>query len=220
MSDWWLVGGLGALALSASVFFVYPLKARKLAASLLSLVLVSLIAGAYLSWGSLAQWQEYQHKQESQEKAQAMLKSIKSPDELIRKLRAKLDETPKSAKGWYLLGRLYSTQNNTELAVEAFTKAHQFEPKNEQYTVNYAHALWQQNNQQFSPEVVAIFNQLLVENPNQPDALAMLAMKEYTSQEYELAINYWQKLLKQMPPQSQEALAIRKAIAKAQERIK
>ena len=146
-----------------------------------------------------------------------MLKQIKSPDELIRKLRAKLDDTPKSAKGWYLLGRLYNTQNNHALAVEAFTKAHQFEPNNEQYTVNYAHALWQQNNQQFSLKIIEIFQNLLAQNPNQPDALAMLARKEFMDHDYDKASDYWQKLLKLVPPQSQEALAIRKAIAKARE---
>ncbi|RUR13291.1 hypothetical protein [Legionella sp. km772] len=220
MSDGGLMGVLVALTLSAGIFFVYPLGIKKVAASLFSLILAALILGAYLSWGGLAQWQTYRHQQESQQQAQQMLKSIKSPDELIRKLRAKLDDTPKSAKGWYLLGRLYNSQNKSKLSLNAFAKAHQFEPENEQYTVNYAHALWQQNNQQFSPEIVAIFNQLLSKNPNQPDALAMLAMKEYMSQEYKLAINYWQKLLKLVPPQSQEALAIHKAIAKAQGQIK
>ena len=217
MSDWWLFGLLIALALSASLVLIYPLRIGKLSSGLASLLLLALTITAYFSWGSLPQWQEFQQKQESQKQAQAMLKQIKSPDELIRKLRAKLDDTPKSAKGWYLLGRLYNTQNNHALAVEAFTKAHQFEPNNEQYTVNYAHALWQQNNQQFSLKIIKIFQNLLAQNPNQPDALAMLAMKEFMDHDYDKAIDYWQKLLKLVPPQSQEALAIRKAIAKARE---
>ena len=115
---------------------------------------------------------------------------------------------------------MYNTQNNHALAVEAFTKAHQFEPNNEQYTVNYAHALWQQNNQQFSLKIIEIFQNLLAQNPNQPDALAMLARKEFMDHDYDKASDYWQKLLKLVPPQSQEALAIRKAIAKAQEQSK
>ena len=220
MSDWWLIGLLIALALSACPVLIYPLRIGKLSSGLASLILLALTITAYLSWWNLSKWQEFQQKQESQKQAQAMLKQIKSPDELIRKLRAKLDDTPKSAKGWYLLGRLYNTQNNHALAVEAFTKAHQFEPNNEQYTVNYAHALWQQNNQQFSLKIIEIFQNLLAQNPNQPDALAMLARKEFMDHDYDKASDYWQKLLKLVPPQSQEALAIRKAIAKAQEQSK
>ncbi len=219
MNDWWLIALLAALALSALIFFIYPLKKSKLVSGFLSLFLLALIGGGYLSWGNFAQWQEYQQKQESQKQAKQMLRTIKTPEELIRKLRAKLDNTPKSAKGWYLLGRLYNTQNNFELAVEAFSKAHQFAPDNEQYTVNYAHGLWQKNQQQFNPQIIELFTTLLIPNPNQPDALAMLAMNAFMSHDYELAITYWQKLLKLAPPQSQEALAIHKAIAKAQEQI-
>lgn len=220
MSDWWIISVLLGLALSASAAFIYPLKIKKLSAGFGFLILFVLIIAGYLCWGSLAQWQEYQHKQELRQQTQALLKKVKSPNDLINKLRAKLDETPKSAKGWYLLGRLYSAQDNKQQALDSFAKAHQLEPQNEQYTVNYAHALWEQNNRQFNSPIIKLFESLLADNPNQPDALAMLAMKAYMSHDYSQAINYWQKLLKLVPPQSSEAKAIRKAIAKAEEQIK
>jgi cytochrome c-type biogenesis protein CcmH/NrfG len=135
-------------------------------------------------------------------------------------LRAKLDDSPKSAKGWYLLGRIYSGQNEQQHAVDAFAKAYQFDPQNEQYMVNYAHSLWQLNNRQFTVQITELFSNLLKNNANQPDALAMLAMDAYTSHAYEDAIDYWQRLLKLAPQQSEEAQAIRKAIAKAEEQIK
>lgn len=47
----------------------------------------------------------------------------------------------------------------------------------------------------------------------------MLAMHAYLSHDYEAAINYWQRLLQLAPAQSEEALAIRKAIAKAEKQI-
>ncbi|MBI2786478.1 MAG: tetratricopeptide repeat protein, partial [Legionella longbeachae] len=146
--------------------------------------------------------------------------SIKSPQELIDKLRAKLNVSPKSAKGWYLLGRIYSSQDDRQNAVDSFAKAYQLSPDNEQYAVNYAHSLWVSKNQQFTEQITELFARLLKNNPNQPDALAMLAMDAFVSHAYEDALSYWQRLLKITPPQSEEALAIRKAIAKAEERIK
>ena len=148
-----------------------------------------------------------------------MLKTINSPQELIDKLRAKLDDSPKSAKGWFLLGRLYSSQKDNPNALKAFTKAYQFQPHEDEFAVNYAHSLWQQNNQQFTPQIKKIFNALLIKNPNQPDALSMLAMDAFVSHAYEDAINYWQRLLLLAPSKSEEAKAIRKAIAKAQEQL-
>ncbi|KTD40714.1 tetratricopeptide repeat protein [Legionella parisiensis] len=220
MNEWWLLALLAGLTGLACIFMVYPFR-RRFTASLLVVPIAFLGAFAgYFYWGGFGGWQEYVHRLNSHEQAKKMLESIKSPKELIEKLRAKLDETPKSAKGWYLLGRLYSSQNEKQNAVNAFAKAYQFNPNDEQYAVNYAHSLWVLNNQQFTEQITEIFSRLLKSNPNQPDALAMLAMDAFVSHAYEDAIVYWQRLLNLAPEQSEEAQAIRKAIAKAEERIK
>ncbi len=219
MNEWWLVGILIALGISASLLLVYPLRRNMLASILLMPVLLIMIGTSYYFWGDFLSWQQYIQQNESRERAQQMLKTIKSPQELIDKLKAKLDDNPKSAKGWYLLGRLYTSQNDNQNAAIAFAKAHQLNSENEQYTVNYAHSLWMLNNQQFNPQIIAIFNELLHKNPQQPDALAMLAMNAYMSHAYQEAISYWQRLLMMAPEQSEESQAIRKAIAKAQEQL-
>lgn len=219
MNDWWLLSILLVLTLLASLLLIYPLR-RSLRLSGFFVPVIFLMAGTgYYFWGSFSQWQQFLHQSESRALAQQMLKSVKSPQELIDKLKAKLDDTPKSAKGWYLLGRLYTSQNDPKNAASAFAKAYQFNPDDEQYAVNYAHSLWLVNGQQFNPEILALFHSLLQKNPEQPDALAMLAMDAFLSHSYNDAIDYWQRLLKLAPEQSEEAVSLRKAIAKAQERI-
>lgn len=219
MSEWWLVGILAVITLFASVLMVYPLRQNPRFSLFLVPVIFVLTSTGYYFWGSFAQWQKYTHHNNTQVLAQQMLKSIKSPQELIDKLKAKLVESPKSAKGWYLLGRLYTSQNDDKNASRAFAKAYRLKPQEEQFAVNYAHSLWQINKQQFNPEIIGIFDTLLKNNSNQPDALAMLAMNAFLSHAYEDAINYWQRLLNIAPEQSEAALAIRKAIAKAQKYI-
>jgi cytochrome c-type biogenesis protein CcmH/NrfG len=219
MNEWWLIGLLSGVALVACMVFIYPLKRTKLLSILMMPLLLILVAGGYYQWGGFNLWQDYQQKNRSQEQAQKMLKAVKSPQELIAQLKSKLDNTPKSAKGWYLLGRLYSAQNDNEHASDAFAKAFELAPDNEQYAVNYAHGLWQLNNREFTPAIVELFKKLLNQNPKQPDALAMLAMNAFMHHEPEEAISYWQRLLKLVPPESEEALAIRKAIANAQKDI-
>lgn len=219
MNEWWLLGFLSVITLLASILIIYPLK-RFLTTGLLLVPIIFIVAfTGYYNWGGFAKWQEYLQYQEKQKQADAMLRTIKSPQELIAKLRAKLDDSPKSAKGWYLLGRLYTSQNEQQKAVDAFAKAYRFDSQNEQYAVNYAHSLWLVHNRQFTNQVTEIFSNLLTNNPNQPDALAMLALDAYVRHAYEDAINYWQRLLKLSAQQSEEAQAIRKAIAKAEARI-
>lgn len=220
MNEWWLLSFLFGITLLACALIVYPLRRHLLVSLLLVPVIFALSFTGYYFWGDFAKWQDYLQHQESQSQAQNMLKNIKSPQELIEKLRARLDDTPKSAKGWYLLGRLYAGQDDRKNEVAAYAKANQLEPANEQYEVNYAHSLWQLNNRQFNAQITDLFQHLLKNNPNQPDALSMLAMNAFVNHAYEEAIAYWQRLLKLAPAQSEEAAAIRKAIAKSEERLR
>ncbi|MDR3442511.1 MAG: hypothetical protein P4L65_05790 [Legionella sp.] len=220
MNEWWLLGFLFGITLFACALIVYPLRRHLLVSLLLVPVIFALSFTGYYFWGDFAKWQDYLQHQESQSQAQNMLKNIKSPQELIEKLRARLDDSLKSAKGWYLLGRLYAGQNDRKNEVAAYAKANQLDPANEQFEVNYAHSLWQLNNRQFNAQITGLFQHLLKNNPNQPDALSMLAMNAFVNHAYEEAITYWQRLLKLAPAQSEEAAAIRKAIAKSEERLK
>ncbi|MDI1351332.1 MAG: hypothetical protein PSV35_00965 [bacterium] len=220
MHEWWLLSVFFALTVLATLALLYPLRKTPVAIIILVPFIFISVGVAYYFWGGFVPWQHYMGQNESKVRAQQLLKSIKNPQQLINKLRAQLDESPKSAKGWYLLGRLYLSQHDNLRALEAFSKAHHSQPNNEQYTVNYAHSLWIINNKKFNAELITIFKTLLKSNPNQPDALAMLAMSAFIGHDYELAINYWQRLLKLVPEQSEESNAIRKAIANGEEQLK
>lgn len=219
MNEWWLISVFFMVMVFTVAVLIYPIRQTRKLCGIACIVILIASCCAYYCWGGFVQWRDYLRNNQSQALATQMLRSFKSPQELIDKLRAKLDDTPESAKGWYLLGRLYLSQNNQQQAFAAFEKAYQFKPENEQFAVNYAHSLWQKNKQQFTPELITIFKTLLAKNPEQPDALAMLAMNAYLQHANREAIDYWQRLLKLAPAQSEEALAIRKAIANAEEQI-
>lgn len=219
MSEWWLLGILLILTLICSILFIRPLKGHSSWVLLLIPVFFIAAGSAYYTWGGFVSWAGFLHQEQARTQAQQMLKSIKNPQELIDRLRAKLNDTPESAKGWYLLGRLYSSQNDEYNAVKAFAKACQFKPNNEHYAVNYAHSLWVSQNRQFTPELRALFIKLITKNPKQVDSLAMLAIDSFEQNKYQQAIEYWQRLLPLAQANSEEAREIRKAIAKAQEHL-
>ncbi|WP_419420652.1 tetratricopeptide repeat protein [Legionella sp. D16C41] len=216
MISWGLISCLITLACFAVLIIIYPLgKTLKKGFTLFVISLLLVMALAYYQWGSFLSWQQYKQNELAEQRAKALLEKIKSPEELITKLKTHLDDTPSSARGWYLLGRLYVSQGAWEPARDAFAKAHQLNLNDEGITINYAYSLWRLNGQQFNNDIRSLFDQLLKQNPSQPDALAMLAVDAYDNKYYAKAVDYWQRLLKLAPPDSEEARALRKAIAKA-----
>lgn len=193
-----------------------PLKKHKKSLFIVAPVLVLLVGLSYWFWGDWPAWRGYIQHLDTTQRVQAMLQSVKGPQELIDKLKARLQQKPSSARGWYLLGRLYASQSQWDLSQDAFATAHHLAPNDVLITVNYAQSLFERHETSFDDEGRALLTNLLQTNPNQPDALAMLAMEAYTRHAYQQAIDYWQRLLVLVPEQSEEAAAIRKAIAKAQ----
>ncbi|MCP0914673.1 MULTISPECIES: tetratricopeptide repeat protein [Legionella] len=217
MSEWASIFSLSILLITALGIALYPLRPYKKLKTMLVPVLSVAAVFAYYHWGSWFELQDYKQQIIKQQQAQALLSKIRSPQELIAKLKAKLDENPSGARGWYLLGRLYASQGQWKDARESFAQAFALEPNDEQITVNYAQSLWQENQRHFNEPIRGLVNRLLQINPNQPDALAMLAMNAFMSHDYPLAIRYWRQLLTVVPPDSDDAKAIKQAIAKAEQ---
>ncbi|MFC3907726.1 tetratricopeptide repeat protein [Legionella dresdenensis] len=214
-----LPAGLGCLGIIAGTLILYPFR-RKIAKALWVMpLLTAFLIAAYAQWGSWPAWMKYQTVLAQREKARAIMANMKSPDELINRLRQRLDNTPASAKGWYLLGRLYAGEGKWQQASEAFATSMRLKPEDEATAVNYAQSLWQLNQQQFNDEIRSIIKKILQANQKQPDALAMLAMDAYDRKDFSEAVEYWRRLLIQLPPDSKEAKSISKAIAKAQESL-
>lgn len=201
-------------------YFTRPLKLKPLFNSIIVLTFIGTSLLIYSQFGGYHSWQNYLRQQERKTLAENLLKSVKSPQEVIEKLRMKLAAQPNSAKGWYLLGRLYATTNQEDAALSAYAKAHELKPESERYTVNYVYASWQSNHQEFNKEIIDLLQQLLVKNPTQPDALALLAMHAFNQKNYMQAINYWQDLLKLAGENSDEARSLRQAIAKAEKLLR
>lgn len=210
------------LSIVAVFVLLYPLRKGKNRVTTMLLVLVFLVLPmlGYLYWGAGSEWNKYQDKLAKQEQVNVLVKSVNGdPHAIINKLKKRLQQQPNSAEGWYLLGRLYASQDDWQHAYHAYNKAHDLAPTNEKIVINYAQSMWQLNRRQFNPKIRALFQSVLQKNKHQPDALAMLAMDAFVGHAYQQAIDYWQRLLNIVPPESEDASSIRKAIVKAQQRM-
>ena len=167
---------------------------------------------AYNYWGSWSAWNTYEIKQEKLKQAKQFLATIKSPTELIEKLKTQLIHDPDNANGWYLLARMYANQNSFSDAKKAIKRAYKLNPAELKLALYYVDILMQMNNQQFDRKAQHIVNAILIKNPNQPDALAMQAIDAFNRKNYELAEKNWLLLLKLVPDNSKEARALKKAL--------
>jgi len=99
------------------------------------IIFLILVGLAWLQWGNekdVTQWLELK-------KLRAELGN--SADNVIKRLKKQLEQNPKSAKGWYLLGKLYLSQQNYSAAVDVFSKANNLQPNEPEIMLNYGQAL-------------------------------------------------------------------------------
>jgi len=215
MTEWYVLSGLGLLAILTIGVSIYPLRRNRLLVWIVPPLAVLFMLVAYSAWGDFFGLQTHLLKQRKSQEVQSILKSPKRTAALIKTMIQHIDETPKSAQAWYLVGKLYLSQKEYQQACDAFALAYKLNSDDSQIGVFYAQSLWSLNHQQFNALSRQVLHHVLKINPNQPDALAMLAIDAYTEHHKEQAIIYWERLLALMPPESAEVRAIQEAIVKA-----
>ncbi|PJD90718.1 MAG: hypothetical protein CK424_08605 [Legionella sp.] len=213
MNNWFWGLAVLLLTIGAIALVFWPLR-RQRHAWLLGPILLVCVGMMYWHWGSWSGVWAYEQQQKQQQKAQALLRTIKSPDALIQRLQAHLAVHPRAAKGWYLLGRLYASQHRWQDSLDAFSKAYEIKPTDESISINYAQGLFARQNPQQDAEARKILITVLKRHPQQMDALAMLAIDAQTHHDRQGALDYWQRLLPLVPQHSEEANVIRKSIVR------
>lgn len=217
MNEKGLMVGFAILLIVALMIACYPFRRSKQGLACIIPVFIIAAAMGYWRWGAWSALETFSKQQARKQQIKTLLATIKGPDELVQKLKSRLNDSPESARGWYLLGRLYASTNQWQEASEAFKKSRELNADDELVQINYIQSLWQLNQQQLSPAIKQLLAEVLKKNPQQPDALAFLAMDAYQQGNFKIAIGYWEQLLKMAPEQSEEAASLRKAIAKARQ---
>lgn len=140
---------------------------------------------------------------------------LKTPEAVITALKQHLEQDPSSAKGWYLLGKIYLSIQQLDPAVEAFARGAKLDPQNPEVLFQYAQALYlKQHSLTGLPH--ELLHSILAKDPHNSLAINLLAVDAYQQKNYQQAIQYWEQILPNFPAESPDAEALLKAIAKAQ----
>jgi cytochrome c-type biogenesis protein CcmH len=141
-------------------------------------------------------------------------------DDLVSKLRARLDESPESLEGWVLLARTLKTMQRYPEALEALQTAKRIAPDDPFVTVELVEAqLFMSQGGMISEDMINQLQTALDQDPGQQKALWLLGVAAAQSGDDEAAISYWETLLEQVEADSPIRSSVQEQISAAQLRL-
>ena len=177
---------------------------------LLAAVLVPLMAlGLYLHFGAadkVALTQEF---------AQAP----KSMEEMTARLERVVQAQPDSAEAVYFLGRAYMAEQRPADAARTFERAVALAGRQPELLGQWAQALYFAADKQWSPQVQGLTDEALRADPNEVTSLGLRGIAAFEGERYQEAIDYWKRLLAQLPEGDASRAALQGGIDRAAERL-
>lgn len=187
-----------------------------------ALVIVLIAGGFYLYTGGLAgvlAWQQ------ARDEYPQLLQRVMTPDaappdraELARLalgLRSDLQDHPQNLREWQLLGRIAMVLNSPSTARQAFQRATQLAPGNQDIQLDYLDALAQTGNPQDSKEASLLLGDLAKQRPNDVRVLSLTAFNAFQLQQYDRAIAAWQTMLTLLPADDRRVEMVKRSIEQA-----
>ena len=123
----------------------------------------------------------------------------------VAALAKRMEQNPGDTEGWLMLARSYVGLEKFSEASNAYAKAAALKPNDADLLANYAFALAMTNGRQLKGEPYELVKKALRIDPQNASALDLAATAEFQAKNYDLAIDYWQKVLKRTPVDSELA---------------
>jgi cytochrome c-type biogenesis protein CcmH len=132
-------------------------------------------------------------------------------------LRQRLEKEPGNAEGWIVLARTYYTMQKFPEAAAAYEKLTHLIPNDADLLADYADALAMSQGRTIAGAPLELVRKALAIDPSQWKALAMAGTEAFERKDYAAAIDYWERLQKAVPPDSQIARQIQGSIDEARQ---
>jgi cytochrome c-type biogenesis protein CcmH len=136
-------------------------------------------------------------------------------EKMVAEFAVKMEKDPSNLKGWAMLARSYRILGRNEDAAKAYARAGNFIDSDPQLLADYADVLATNANGSFVGKPLQLINQALKLDPDNLMALWLFGTAAYNANNYKAAVQTWEKLAKQIPPDTDEARAIQGSIAEA-----
>jgi cytochrome c-type biogenesis protein CcmH len=141
---------------------------------------------------------------------QARMHQVES---LLPRLEQHLVDEPNDVQGWTMLGKTYMVLERYPDAVRAYDKLAQLAPNDAQVLADYADALAMAQGQNLAGKPAQLLAQALKLDPTNGKALYMSGFAALAANDPKQAAKYWNALLTQLPPNSEDAQVVRQHLA-------
>jgi cytochrome c-type biogenesis protein CcmH len=133
----------------------------------------------------------------------------------VAALAEKLKANPNDADGWTMLARSYNSMERFGEATGAYAKATELKPNDADLWAEYAFASAMAQGRQLEGQPLELLNKALKVDPENAKALQLFGTAAFQRKDYKTAIEYWTRVLKKVPPQSDVAQTIQARIDEA-----
>lgn len=177
---------------------------------LLAALLVPLLAlGLYLHFGAA----------DKVELTQEFAEAPKSMEEMTSRLERVVQAQPDSAEAVYFLGRAYMAEQRPADAARTFERAVALAGRQPELLGQWAQALYFAADKKWSPQLQALTDEALKADPNEVTSLGLRGIAAFEGERYQEAIDYWKRLLAQLPEGDASRAALQGGIDRAAERL-
>lgn len=143
----------------------------------------------------------------------------KSMEEMTARLERVVQAQPDSAEAVYFLGRAYMAEQRPADAARTFERAVTLAGRQPELLGQWAQALYFAAGKQWSPQVQALTDEALKADPSEVTSLGLRGIAAFEGERYQEAIDYWKRLLAQLPEGDASRDALQGGIDRAAERL-
>ncbi|AWY40639.1 c-type cytochrome biogenesis protein CcmI [Pseudomonas putida] len=143
----------------------------------------------------------------------------KSMEEMTQRLERAVAAQPESAEALYFLGRTYMTEERPADAAKIFERTVNLAGRQPELLGQWAQALYFAEGKKWSEQIQALTDEALKADPKEVTSLGLLGIAAFEAQRYQDAIDYWNRLMEQLPPEDKSRIALQGGITRATEKL-
>lgn len=133
----------------------------------------------------------------------------------VAALAKRLQENPADAQGWTMLARSYSSMQRYGESAGAYARATELTPNDADLWAEYAFVSAMASGRTLEGRPMEFLDRALKIDPENAKALQLAGSAAFQAQDYKKAIDYWERVLKRVPPDSEVAESLTENINEA-----